>query len=375
MRSRIQLLLVALLTLAAACAPPAVSSDMMAQPDESRMTAEDNPYLGGWDLTIPGGGAGWLGVALNQSYGGGRGGFRGGGQAAEPQPQYYLDSHLLWGGGSVRSTDWTYLDNGALVVVQTRSVNRRDMNGETERIQTSLETITFRVNGDALTATRMTPTQNNTAVSRTVFTGIRSPELPSAPNLSQVRYGAPIQLINSSNLDGWTLTNPDQDNGWRVENGVLINDPVHNEAEGEPRLRYGNLRTVQEFEDFRLTLEVNMPEGGNSGIYLRGIYEVQLEDSYEDSLGSLHMGALYSRITPTVKAERPAGEWQTMDITLMDRHLTVILNGTTIIDNQPILGCTGGALWSDQTRPGPLYIQGDHAAVRIRNMVLRPVID
>ena len=73
------------------------------------------------------------------------------------------------------------------------------------------------------------------------------------------------------------------------------------------------------------------------------------------------MGGLYSRITPTVnRAEKPAGEWQTIDITLVDRHVTVILNGKTIIDNQPVLGCTGGALWSDEFRPGPIYLQGDH---------------
>jgi hypothetical protein len=85
------------------------------------------------------------------------------------------------------------------------------------------------------------------------------------------------------------------------------------------------------------------------------------------------MGAVYSRITPSVSAEKPAGEWQTLDITLVDRHVTVILNGAKIIDNQPVLGPTGGALWSDVTRPGPIYLQGDHAAVRYRNVVLRPV--
>src|SRR5437870_4458942 len=66
-----------------------------------------------------------------------------------------------------------------------------------------------------------------------------------------------------------------------------------------------------------------------------------------------------------------ADEWKTMDITLVDRHVTVILNGTKIIDNQPVLGPTGGALWSDPLRPGPIYLQGDHLAVRYRNMVIR----
>ena len=86
------------------------------------------------------------------------------------------------------------------------------------------------------------------------------------------------------------------------------------------------------------------------------------------------MGAVYSRITPSEAVERAPGKWQTLDITLVDRHITVILNGTTIIDNEPLLGCTGGALWSDEFRPGPLYLQGDHSAVRYRNMVLTLVV-
>ena len=87
------------------------------------------------------------------------------------------------------------------------------------------------------------------------------------------------------------------------------------------------------------------------------------------------MGALYSRITPKVAAEKPAGEWQQLDITLSQRHLTVILNGRTIIDNQPVKGVTGGALSSDDFSQGPVYLQGDHGKVRYRNIVLTPIED
>ena len=86
------------------------------------------------------------------------------------------------------------------------------------------------------------------------------------------------------------------------------------------------------------------------------------------------MGAIYSRITPSEAAEKPAGEWQTLDATLVDRHATVILNGKKIIDNKPLLGCTGGALWSDQLRPGPIYLQGDHTGVTYGKIVLWPVV-
>ena len=154
--------------------------------------------------------------------------------------------------------------------------------------------------------------------------------------------------------------------------GVLTNEVV--QEKGKPHKSFGNLRTDREFEDFRLTIETNVPSGGNSGVYLRGIYEVQVLDSFGHKVDSHNMGAIYSRITPSEAAEKPAGQWQTLDITLVDRHATVILNGKKIIDNQPLLGCTGGALWSDQLRPGPIYLQGDHTGANFRNIVLRPVV-
>jgi len=157
-----------------------------------------------------------------------------------------------------------------------------------------------------------------------------------------------------------------------VEDGALVNDPV--QTEGAAHISYGNLRTEKEFEDFNLKLEVNVPPGNNSGVYLRGMYEIQVVDSYKKELDPHNMGAVYSRIKPVVAAEKPAGEWQSLDITLCDRHATVILNGVKIIDNQPIYGPTGGAIKSDVFAAGPIYLQGDHGKVSYRNMVLTPII-
>ena len=148
---------------------------------------------------------------------------------------------------------------------------------------------------------------------------------------------------------------------------------THHE-EGGRRKPHTNIRTEQEFEDFNLTLETRTLKGSNSGVYLRGIYEVQVFESYGKPVNPHNMGAIYSRITPTVAAEKPIGQWQMLDITLVDRHVTVILNGKTIIDNQPLLGCTGGALWSDPLRPGPIYLQGNHSDIDFRNIILRPVV-
>jgi hypothetical protein len=314
-------------------------------------TETANPYVGRWALTIPGGGAGWLGVT---------------------QEDGYLDAGILWGGGSVVPVASVYVDNDTLVVTRVRKVERKDNAGETIRTHTFTETITANVLGNKLDLEQVRPRPDGKGVSRREFTGKRIPPLPAKPDLSRAKYGKPIVLFNGKNLEGWKLTNPGKTNGWSVEDGVLVNRPVQHK--GKPHISYGNLRTVEEFEDFNLKLEVNVPEKGNSGIYLRGIYEVQVSDSYGKDPDSHNMGAIYSRITPSVSAERPAGQWQTVNITLLDRHVTVELNSKVIIDNEPLLGCTGGALWSDESRPGPIYLQGDHRAVDYRNIVLTPII-
>jgi len=189
----------------------------------------------------------------------------------------------------------------------------------------------------------------------------------------QLKFGKEVKLFNGKDLTGWELLDPNAVNGWKVIDGVLVNDPV--QKEGEAHIQYGNLRTTETFEDFNLKLEVNVPEGSNSGVYLRGIYEVQVMDSYGKPLDSHNMGALYSRIVPSVTAEKPAGEWQEMDIILCKRHLTVVLNGKKIIDNQPVKGVTGEAMTSDEFIPGPIYLQGNHGKVSYRNMVLTPILD
>jgi hypothetical protein len=263
-------------------------------------------------------------------------------------------------------------DEGELYVTRTREVKRKDAAGKVVRTHQLTEALIGRVEGDALRLTQFNPRDNGDGVRVAEFSGKRIPPLPPRPELSRVRFGEPIRLLNGVDLTGWRLVESGSANGWTVEAGVLKNRPV--QAEGQPHKNYGNLRTEREFEDFNLTLEVNVPKRGNSGVYLRGIYEIQVADSFGAPTDSHNMGGLYSRITPTVNASKPAGEWQTLDITLVDRHLTVILNGAKVIDNQPVLGCTGGALWSDQSRPGPLYLQGDHAAVDYRNLVLRPVV-
>jgi len=311
-----------------------------------------NPFLGNWALTIPGGGAGWLGVT---------------------QEKGYYDASILWAAGSVLPVASVFFsdDGQTLFVTRVNEVKRKDASGKVVRTQQFTELIAGKISDDNLILTRHLVHENGQGLTKEEFAGKRIPPMGPAPDLSKVKYGRAITLFNGENLDGWKLTAPKAANGWSAQNGVLINRVV--QEEGKPHRSYGNLRTEQEFEDFNIQLETRIAQGGNSGVYLRGIYEVQVTDSYGKKLDPHNMGAVYSRITPSVNAEKPAGEWQTLDITLVERHVTVILNGTKTIDNAPVMGCTGGALWSDESRPGPIYLQGDHTGIEYRNIVLKPV--
>ena len=306
----------------------------------------DNTYIGYWALTLPNGGPGWLGVT---------------------QEQGDLDGAILWGGGSVKPVNSIKVEGDRLVITRVQ-VERRGAN----KGKKITETITATLSGDDLKLVTVKARPDGRKFGRAEFKGKRIPPLPPKPDLSKVTYGEPITLFNGKNLDGWKLTNPNNASGWIAQDGVLVNRPT--QPEGERHIAYGNLRTIEEFEDFRLTFEVNVPEKSNSGIYLRGIYELQILDSYGKPLNPHNMGAIYSRITPSVSAEKPAGQWQSLDVTLLDRHVTVVLNDKKIIDNEPLLGCTGGALWSDPMKPGPLYLQGNHGAASFRHIVLTPIL-
>lgn len=313
-------------------------------------SAASNPFLGGWALTLPGGGAGWLGVTETNGT---------------------LEASLLWGSGSVLPLASAKVEGDKLVVTRLHPIQRKDVNGKTMKTNLT-ETITATVNGDDMKLRTVKPRDNGEGEDRESFEGRRVPPVPPAPDLSKVKFGAPLQLFNGRDLTGWRPVNPKAPNGWSVKDGILVNEVV--QEKGKPHKSFANLRTDQEFEDFNLSLETRLAPGGNSGVYLRGLYEVQVTDSYGKPLDPHNMGAIYSRITPTQAAEKPPGEWQTLDITFVDRHATVVLNGKKIIDNQPLLGCTGGALSSDVTKPGPIYLQGDHTGIEYRNIVLRPVV-
>jgi len=307
-------------------------------------------FYGMYTISIENGSVGWLNVNDDKGY---------------------LDADLLWQGGSVLPVADVYFeDNNTLVVTrsQERPAVRGDENGRTFDVA---QTFRFKRKGDKVSGVAISPSRDRMSVTETKFKGWRLPPPPPAPDLSKVKYGEPITLFNGKDLSGWRLVNPKLVNGFKVVDGILVTDPVQKPGE---HIRYGNLRTDQVFYDFNLKIDVNVPKHSNSGVYLRGMYEVQVFDSYGEPLDSHNMGAVYSRITPSVNAEKPAGQWQSLDITLCDRHVTVILNSTKIIDNKPVYGPTGGAIIADVFKPGPIYLQGDHGKVSFRNIVLTPII-
>jgi hypothetical protein len=188
------------------------------------------------------------------------------------------------------------------------------------------------------------------------FTAVRAPALASR---GAAAWQAPVPLLTGRDLAGWAPRHAVRAPCWEMRDGVL--------AIGAGCT---DLVTVGRFGDFRLHAEFNFPPGSNSGIYLRGRYELQIQDTAGKALDPLRMGGLYGFIAPSVDAARPAGEWQTLDVELVGRRVTVVLNGSTIIDGQEIPGITGGALDSDEGAPGPIMLQGDHGVIEYRNLTI-----
>ena len=190
---------------------------------------------------------------------------------------------------------------------------------------------------------------------------------PACPFVStkDAKFGDPVDLLKDG-LDGWESMNKGAKSGWTFKDGVLSNKRANGGA---------NLKTRREdFGDFNLEYDVRVPKGSNSGVYLRGRFECQVIDSYGKKPDRHNMAAYYGRVTPIASAEKAPGEWQHVSVTVYRRHMTVVLNGVTIIEDAEITGVTGGAIDADVDAKGPMYLQGDHSDADYRNMILRPAL-
>ena len=284
-----------------------------------------NAFLGRWDLTLQASDReypSWL--ELRQESG-------------------QLKARMVSRWGNARALPKVDLSNGRLTFVSPKEEEERpdDMVFEGTLMGKTLSGTTTGPDG--------TPWQ---------WTGQRAPALnrESAP-----KWGKPISLFNGKDLAGWKMKGSGT-TVWKVENGNLLSPG------NGPELIHD-----AKFEDFKLHVEFNCGTNANSGIYLRGRYEVQVETDSLEEPPSHHMGGVYGFLGASPELPRKPGEWQSFDITLVGRWITVVQNGQTIIDNQEIPGITGGALDSHEELPGPIYLQGsEKGLVAYRSIIITP---
>jgi hypothetical protein len=284
-----------------------------------------DPVLGRWDLTVKGATAAypsWVEIHLRK--------------------ETQLQGRFVGQSGSARNLTRVEYREGRLDFAVAPQY---------EKQQADL-VFTGRLIGDRLEGTTKAP--DGTTIN---WTGVRAPALlrDTAPT-----WGAAIDLFDGTSTAGWRQRGP-QATCWKVEGGALMNSP-----------KCVDIISERTFSDFKLHVEFSYPPGSNSGIYLRGRYEVQIQDDAGRATDSLRMGGLYGFLRPYTDAALKPGQPQSYDITLIGRRITVALNGKTIIDNEPIPGITGGALDSNEGEAGPIMLQGDHGPISFRKIVITP---
>jgi 3-keto-disaccharide hydrolase len=287
--------------------------------------AQSNPFLGAWNIT---------GDAPNTSY------------------VYWLE--VKDEGGKLSAL---FLNRGGSPVPMA---DVKVANGEltfnipTTRPDAKPQPVSFRAAGDAITGT--------VGANAVKVTGARPPKWGACDANAKHTFGKPVALFDGKSLDAWGVQHSDRPMNWVVEEGTMTNVPKAN-----------NLVSKEKFSDFRIDAEYKLSPKGNSGIYLRGRYEMQvLDDAGTQPESHGHM-SIYARKAPDVVASKPAGEWQTAQITLVGNCVSVTLNGKTLHNNARIPGITGGALDAKETEPGPIMIQGDHEKVWFRKVVVTPI--
>jgi hypothetical protein len=194
------------------------------------------------------------------------------------------------------------------------------------------------------------------------WTGVRAPVIKDKDD-GTWKEGKPVNLFNGKDITGWKALNPDAPMKWTVQDGILRNAPPTTDIISE-----------QKFWNFKLHVDFRIIENSNSGIGLRGRYEIQILEDYGKPPNSHSAGALYSRVAPSVNASKPPGEWQSYDIRLVGRQVTVVHNGTKVLDKVEVEGLTAIANNADEGEPGPFIVQGDHSYVEIKSFVVTPLV-
>ena len=195
------------------------------------------------------------------------------------------------------------------------------------------------------------------------FAGVRPPKWPAANADGKHTYGKPVELFDGKTLDTWGVQVAGKPMGWSVVDGAMTNEKGAN-----------NLVSKQTFKDFKINAEYKIEPGSNSGIYLRGRYELQVLDDFGKAPETHGHMAIYAWVAPSVNASKPATEWQVMEAVIVGNKVTVTLNGQKIHDNATIQAITGGALDANETQPGPIMLQGDHGKVFYRKVTVTPIV-
>ena len=300
----------------------------LAQGQEADLSAA-KPFLGRWDLTLKASNReypSWLELRVEDGK---------------------LAAQMVGRWGNARPLPKVELSDGHLIFVSPK---------EEEGSKNDL-VFEGKLTGGTVSGTMSAPDGGSWA-----WTGKRAPSLKRTKTPA---WGKPIQLFNGKDLSGWKMDKPNTDKPWTVVDGTLVS-PGHGPE----------IINDRKFQDFKLHVEFNCAAKSNSGVYLRGRYEVQIEDNSIQEPPSHHTGGVYGFIAPSPEMPRRPGEWQSFDITLVGRTITVVQNGKTIIDRQEIPGITGGALDSHEELPGPIYLQGsEDGHVAYRNILITPAKD
>lgn len=299
----------------------------------------DSQFNGRWDISVvgePRGRAWWLEIE----------------GAGTPAPKGKFVSAFA---GDLNVIEEISIRNGELRFGWVRT----DRPKEGEQPETRHLVYTARLAGDRLEGTFQVEGRNRPPVK---WVGVRAPVINEKDDGSWVE-GKPVALFNKKDLKGWRGLVPGKELGWTVENGILKSTGGAN-----------NLISDSRFWNYTMHVEYRVGPHSNSGIGLRARYEVQILEDYGQPPNSHGNGALYSRITPSENASKPAGEWQTYDIRLVGRQVTVVLNGRKIIDKGEIEGLTAVASDPNEGEPGPIILQGDHGPVEFREVVVTPLV-
>ncbi len=176
--------------------------------------------------------------------------------------------------------------------------------------------------------------------------------------------------LYGDDLSGWKSLPADRPNSWQVVDGVLTNKPGEHAGT--------NIYTEQRFGDFELYFEYRVPANNNSGVFLRGLYEMQIVDDHGlpvDQPKDWGNGGIWGTKAPARNVSKPAGEWQSAAVRMVGSEVTIILNGEKIIDAFPIPKPTHvyAGLDAKEGEPGPLLLQGDHGQIEFRHLMFRPL--